>query len=86
MIFHPLYEQNIFQPFYITSSTIPIDYDLVHDHCSSPEFEDLRSCLACANKSNSIIDIYEWQYDKDKQIHIYRQCTHLQLDISIDQF
>ncbi|CAF5149016.1 unnamed protein product, partial [Rotaria magnacalcarata] len=39
MIFHPLYEQNIFQPFYITSSTIPIDYDLVHDHCSSPEFE-----------------------------------------------
>ncbi|CAF1262624.1 unnamed protein product [Rotaria magnacalcarata] len=86
MIFHPLYEQNIFQPFYITSSTIPIDYDLVHDHCSSPEFEHLRSCLACANKSNSIIDIYEWQYDKDKQIHIYRQCTHLQLDISIDQF
>jgi hypothetical protein len=85
MIFHPLYQENIFKPFCLVSSANPIDYDLVHDHCSAPEFEHQSYFLACINKTKGIIDIYEWRYAKEEQKHLYRQLTHLQLDISIDQ-
>ncbi|CAF1533025.1 unnamed protein product, partial [Rotaria sordida] len=82
MIFHPLYEENIFKPFQIQSS---IEYDVVHDYYSALEFENQTNFLACINKIKNILDIYEWRYDKEQQNHIYRQLTHLQLDISIDQ-
>lgn len=86
MIFQPLHKKNYFQPFRITSLTNPTEYDLVHDHSSIPEFEDRSAILACLNKPKKIIDVYEWQYDDDKQQHVYRQFNHFQLDISIDQF
>ncbi|CAF2412412.1 unnamed protein product [Rotaria sp. Silwood2] len=85
MIFHPLYKENIFKPFQILSSQNLIQYDLVHDHYSAVEFENQTNFLTCINKTKKIIDIYEWHYDKEQQNHIYRQLTHVQLDISIDQ-
>ncbi|CAF4938848.1 unnamed protein product, partial [Rotaria sp. Silwood1] len=85
MIFHPLYEENIFKPFQIVSLQNSIEYDLVHDHYTALEFENQSHFLICMNQTKKIIDIYEWCYDKKQQTHIYRQLTHLQLDISIDQ-
>jgi hypothetical protein len=86
LLFHPLNKEKIFKSFQITSSRNPIEYDLVHDHHSSQEFSDQTNFLACFNKIKKIIDIYEWRYDNEQQKHIYRQLTHLQLDISIDEF
>ncbi|CAF1109225.1 unnamed protein product [Adineta steineri] len=85
LIFHPLYKENNFQPFNILSSTDSIEYDVVHDHYSSLEFEGQSWFLACINKTKIFIDIYEWRYEKDEQRHHYRQLTHIQLDIHIDQ-
>jgi hypothetical protein len=85
MIFHPLYEENIFKPFEIKSSLNSIEYDVIHDHYSSPEFSNQTNFLACINKTKQIIDIYEWRYEKEQQQHVYRQLTHLKFDISIDQ-
>ena len=84
-IFHPLYEQKIFQPFHLLSSDQPVHYDAVHDHYLSLEFEGQSQFLACVDKSKHIIDIYEWRYDKDQQKFLHRLLTHLQLDIGIDQ-
>ena len=85
MIFHPLYEENIFKPFCIISSTNSIEYDSVHDHHSSWELQNQAHFVACINKTKQIIDIYEWRYEKEEQKHVCRQLNHLQLDISIDQ-
>ena len=84
-IFHPLYEQKIFQPFHLLSSNQPIHYDAVHDHYSSLEFDGQSQFLACVQKLEHTIDIYEWRYDKDEQKFLHRLLTHLQLDIGIDQ-
>jgi hypothetical protein len=85
LLFHPLYKEKIFKSFPIISSTNSIEYDLIHDHYLSLEFSDQTNFLACINKTKQIIDIYEWRYDNEQQKHIYRQLTHLQLDIFIDQ-
>ena len=85
MIFHPLNEEKIFKPFYITSSLNSIEYDLVHDHYSSLEFSGQTNFLAGINKTKNIIDIYEWRYEQEQQQHVYRQLTRIQLEISIEQ-
>ena len=83
ILFHPLIEEKLFQPFAIYSS---IEYDVVHDHHSSTEFRDQSNFLACMNKNQQIIDIYEWRFEEEEKQFHYRQLTRLQLDIITDQF
>jgi hypothetical protein len=83
LLFHPLIEEKIFQPFSIISS---IDYDFIHDHYSSLEFSNQTNFLACTNRIKQIIDLFEWRYDNKQGKHIYRQLTRIQLDLFIDRF
>lgn len=83
MLFHPVIKEKFFQPFSIQSS---VDYDLIHDHYSSLEFENQTNFLACSNRLKQIIDIYEWKYESEQHRHIHRQLTHIQFDIPIDRF
>ena len=84
MLFHPVVKDKLFQPFSIQSSSF--DYDLIHDHYSSLEFENQTNFLACSNRLKQIIDIYEWKYEPEQHKHVYRQLTHIQLDVPIDRF
>ena len=83
MLFHPRMKEKIFQPFSIPLS---MEYDLVHDHYSSLEFENQTNFLACVNRHERIIDVFEWKYDQEEEKHFYRQLTRVQLDVFIDRF
>ncbi|CAF1454508.1 unnamed protein product [Adineta ricciae] len=82
MILNPLCKEKIFQPFCLTSSS---EYDLIHDNYNSHAFSGgLGNLIACINRNKSIVDIYEWLYDKKQQKHVSYLLSHVQLDIYID--
>lgn len=40
--------------------------------------------LACIDRNQGIVDIYEWFYDKKQQKHVSYLLSHVQVDIYID--
>ena len=85
MIFNPLYEEKIFQPFDLVSSIDGLEYDYVSDNYSSVAFSGgLGNLLACIVKDKGIVDIYEWFYDKKQQKHVSYLLSHVKLEISIE--
>ncbi|CAF1291712.1 unnamed protein product [Adineta ricciae] len=85
MIFHPLYDERIFQPFSIFNTDADIEYDVIHDNAPAGDFEGQSYFLVGFCKTKGLIDVFEWRYLSEEQRHEYRQLVHLQLPISIDQ-